>query len=372
MPSLYLGTLADIHKYEIHAFTSGLPWREYASSEIADHALYGKMLEGRYQLLESGRPIYCTAIRPDIENRVEKNPHDSREGTVHIVALDSDGRIRAALSVAVDIGSTCSGEPIGVPLENRWLPGTYPMGASLDNFGARYLSRVYGGDRPVQPWEMAELYRHYSSSTSNGIVPRLGLYTGLIHLAVRQARKTGHTPTWLWVFDAIPQYFNLYKLAGAAVLRDLTIETPARLVSPPFQPQNNSSPVQYKGHIVSRNVPVPIPNNEMGHLQFVLNDVPFLDGVVDIQRLERMYRDSPLFLNLGEVKEFSLRDRLMLRCSLALTSKQAFDTELAHKSFARQMNRLCLRKLGVANWTFRGTAADVHASDLGRSEKTFP
>ena len=121
MASLYLGRIgAKEQMYEIHALTKDLPFREYRASEIADSDLFQNLIEGRYRLLESGRAIYCTAVYPDTKNKIETNPHDSREGAVHIVAVDKNGDIECAVSVAVDVGNKDEGADIGLPLENRW------------------------------------------------------------------------------------------------------------------------------------------------------------------------------------------------------------------------------------------------------------
>ena len=159
MPSLFLGNIGGTYgSYEIHALTNDLPFREYRASEIADSDLFQNLIEGRYRLLESGRAIYCTAVHPDSKNKIEANPHDSREGTVHIVAVDNNGDIECAVSLAVDVGDKDKGADIGLPLENRWKKNAFPEGASLDPFREKYLSSIYGIERKILPWEMAELY----------------------------------------------------------------------------------------------------------------------------------------------------------------------------------------------------------------------
>jgi hypothetical protein len=130
---------------------------------------------------------------------IETNPHDSREGTVHIVAIDNKGEIECAVSVAVDVGNKDNGADIGLPLENKWEKNGFPEGASLDPFREKYLSSIYGITRKIRPWEMAELYRHYKRTMRSDFTPRLGVYTGCFHLLAREAIKKGIQPTWLWV-----------------------------------------------------------------------------------------------------------------------------------------------------------------------------
>ena len=162
MTSLFLGTIGSRNSdYEVHALTKDLPFREFNKSSISDAALYNKLIQGRFQLLAGERPIYCKAINPDTEKKIEENPHDTREGTVHIVAVDQNGDIECALSAAVDTGAKDGGNLIGLPLENRWNPNGYHEGASLDTFRKRYLKSLYGKNRSINPWEMVELYRHY-------------------------------------------------------------------------------------------------------------------------------------------------------------------------------------------------------------------
>ena len=157
MSSLYLGNISDSNTtYHIHAFTNGLPFREYSTSEISDSSLFYKMLRGRYEVLASGKPIYCTAVNPDIEKQQEYNPHDDRPGTIHIAALDKrNQRMACVISVAVDTGERDHGEPIGLPLENRWRKGMYPEGASLDPFRECYFHSRGDSKQPLKPFQMA-------------------------------------------------------------------------------------------------------------------------------------------------------------------------------------------------------------------------
>lgn len=272
MSSLFLGRIGGLNKaYEIHALTKDLPFREYRASEIGDSDLFQNLIEGRYRLLESGRAIYCTAVHPNTEKKIEINPHDTRDGTVHIVAIDDKGEIECAVSVAVDAGNKDKGSFIGLPLENRWKRNGFPEGASLDSFREKYMPSIYGTDRKIHPWEMAELYRHYKRSLKSDFTPRLGVYTGCFHLLAREAIKKGIQPTWFWVFDAIPQYFYLYKLAGAAVLRELTIVQNPRLISPgkrdlSIREVDGVKLIFYRGKIISRHVRTPIPSKANGNL----------------------------------------------------------------------------------------------------------
>lgn len=141
MPSLYLGKIGGKKTtFEIHALTNGLPFRNYPASSISDSQLYYKLLNGRYKTLEKGRAIYCTAVNPIPDKRIEENPHDSREGTVHIIAVGKDGCIECGLSVAVDLCEKDGGQPIGLPLENVWKRNGFPEGASLDPFRKKIYS----------------------------------------------------------------------------------------------------------------------------------------------------------------------------------------------------------------------------------------
>ena len=292
MPSLYLGKIRGKQRaYEIHVLTDGLPFREYCVSAIGDISLFHQLLHARYDVLEAGRPIHCTAVSPDTERKIESNPHDFREGTVHIVSIDGGGDIECALSIAVDTGEKDNGDLIGVPLENQWLPGDYPPGPSLAAFRKKYVRLNWGQDRAVAPWEMAELYRHFRKqpqdpSRVRELAPRLGLYAACYHLLVREANTNGKTATWLMLFDAIPHHFNLYRLATAAVLRDMTIETPPRWVSPERQliemhDQGGIQAAWYRNEMISRVLKVPMPYRENQALRFRLVDMAFLDGLTD-------------------------------------------------------------------------------------------
>ncbi|MCK4825257.1 hypothetical protein KA005_56435, partial [bacterium] len=289
MPSLYLGKIGGKKEvYEVHAFTYKNPFRWLKASEISDSGLFQKLLEERYKILEEDRVIYCNAVQPDVEMKIESNPHDYREGTIHIVSLDRNGRIVSGMSVAADIDEK------GLPMENKWQPNGYPQGRSLDTFREKYIRFNYGEKRNVKPWEMAEIYRRFLAKSHRGNKPAtLGMYTGFYHLSSREPNKKGETPTYLWVFDAILPYFNLNRLVGS-VLINPAIEDQPRLISPRIRnikmEKMNSKVLFYKGKKISRNVKVPFPSKENDELKFELRDVPFLDGVADIHRLEKAIR----------------------------------------------------------------------------------
>lgn len=128
LPSLYLGSIGGKTEiYEIHVLTKDLPFREYSSSQIADHKLFHDIVTERFNVLKNGKPIFCTAVNPIIEKGVEINPHDDRDGTIHFVCLNEGGKIVCCLSVAVDTQEKEHGEIIGLPLENRWKANGYPQ-----------------------------------------------------------------------------------------------------------------------------------------------------------------------------------------------------------------------------------------------------
>jgi hypothetical protein len=359
MSSLYLGTIGNKDSYEIHALTDGLPFREFTAAEIGDRKLFDRLVQERYKLLAEGCSFYCTAIHPDTEKKIETNPHDTREGTVHFVALDRHGEIDCALSVAVDTGMEEGGEQIGLPLENRWRRNGYPLGASLDRFRERYLRLHYGRNRDVGPWEMAELYRHFRSpAAGNDQAVRLGLYTACGQLLVREAIRKGRTPSWLWVFDAIPAYFNLYRWAGGAVLRDWTVRDQPRWFSPQLKDmkkegKNGQKSLFHRGEMISRPVQVPIPQRQEGGLEFVSKDVPFLDGLVDYCHMEyESVRRNPLFLSGERLGGFSLQDRVKLRIALAITGRRAFEQFHGGHLFSNLLNRWIRKRYCAAAWSF--------------------
>lgn len=150
-----------------------MPFREFHQSEISDPSLYRSMLTQRFMLLETGRPIYCTAVNPDKKKRQEHNPHDDRAGTVHIAAVDSQsGDIACILSLAVDTGERERGDIVGLPLENRWRQNGYPEGSSLDRFREIYLALNYQSKMAMAPWQMVELYRHFKTAGGSDIADR--------------------------------------------------------------------------------------------------------------------------------------------------------------------------------------------------------
>ena len=352
--------------FEVHAFTDGLPFRELKISKISDTELYKKISNARYNVLDSGRPIYCTAINPDTENRTEKNPHDSREGTVHIVTINKDKDIIGGLSVAVDIGEKSNGKLVGVPLEDAFRPKNYeehivyPEGENiLNEFREKYVEKNRGIERSVKPWEMAELYRHFMEHAHQGDqASRLALYTGAYHLLVREARKNEKQPTDIWVFDAIPAYFTLYKYAGAAGLRDFTIKNDPEWISPSKQKvitRSNGEKVHYYNDVkISRNVLTPIPNKAGGKIEFKMKDVPFLDGVVDIQKCEQTIKDNPITFSHSHHSGFNLKDKIANRVAMGIIGYRHMKETHPKNLISNLVSSVAFDRVGAKSWDFNG------------------
>lgn len=73
MSSLFLGKTVSKHgTFEIHAMTNNLYSRGFSAEEIGDAELFSKILDGRYELLAHGKPIYCTAVNSNQEQKIEK------------------------------------------------------------------------------------------------------------------------------------------------------------------------------------------------------------------------------------------------------------------------------------------------------------
>jgi|GEM_PF-2751165 len=354
MASLYLGQIGGKAIYEIHAITKNLPFRECPASTIADESLFRKIQEERYRLLVNGKAIYCTAVNPDMGQKIETSPHDERSGTVHFAAVDSKGNIACALSVAVDTGEHDNDDMIGLPLENRWQSNGFPVGNSLDRFRHQYLRLNYNRTRSVAPWEMAELYRHFrGAQQGNDLAPRIGIYTGCYHLLVREAIKRQITPTWLWVFDAIPSYFDLYRWVGLVVLRDMTVEDRPRWLSPPStaMKRTKTGALQYHGEDVSRSIQVPMPRKG-NSLTVELADVHFLDGVIDMSRIESRIFQSPVSLSPVKLKGFGLRDTFKMRVGLAITGLRCFQDSHPANSISNMINQWSLKRICPLGWDF--------------------
>lgn len=337
MSSLFLGKIGTRkNHYEIHAFTNGLSFRQWSSSEIGDIVLFKSLLNARWNLLAAGKPIFCTAIAPNAQDSLEYNAHDDREGTVHVVALDRHGEIECGLSYAVDGGDRNGGSAVGVPLENRYGTNGYPEGGDLTPFRTQFLRKNYVMERDLLPGEMVELYRHFRRQHGVSRPPsllrlaaRIGLYAGGYHLLVRTPRLRRGIESWLWVFDAIPSYYNLYRLAAGSVLRDPTLDTPPKWLAPNparfVESSEKGFPRMSLGNrVISRSVSVPIPRIENGTPSFPLRKEAFIDGLLDIHKLEGAIGRRPLVLDLTHCEGFSLTDRMKLRSALTLTGDAAF------------------------------------------------
>ena len=331
MPSLYLGAIGSSkNQYEIRAFTNGKPFGFFTAAEIGDTDMFSKMLSERFKSLKLGRTIYCTAVNPIISEEIEQNPHDDREGTVHVAAVDKrTGKLSCILSVAVDTGEKDGSEIIGLPLENRWLKNGYSEGNLLDEFRAKYSILNRGEKGPIKPWQMAELYRHLRVNGDSGEqISRLGIYVGLYHLLVREPRNRGKEETSIWLFDAIPKYFHLYRLAGAAVLRDPTIEDHPRHISPnvdEIQKTKTEDKLLYKNEIISRDVETlkPLPGI-LGDLSFVKEPVPFMDGVIDISKMEQAVREDPIGLSALKYTGMTDQDMEILQIAVSIFGKRHY------------------------------------------------
>jgi len=351
MTSLFLGKVGvgeDV--YEIHALTNGQSFREIPESSISDSKIYKNILEGRYELLCNGNPIYCTAINPIDLKSIEYNPHDDREGTIHIVALDNNGQIEAAVGVAVDVCDSENGTYIGLPLENRWKPGNYPEGSLLDEFREKYVRLNKDENRTIKPYELAELYRHYKRFGTNNSLARIGLYCGCYHLLVREARLKQKNPTTLWAFDAIPQYFNLYRYAGAAVLRDFTIKRNSQFISPSKKDLVVSkSCIKFENVVVSRNVLTPIPHNIDDSTCFEIKEVPYLDGIIDIANNENGIVLDPHNLSPLHYKGFTSKDKQILKATLSLIGRRSFISDKPELPTGKSSSKILWDFNGVGN-----------------------
>jgi len=333
MSSLFLGNIGNGSVlYEIHAFTNGLPFSKFNQSQISDSELYRRLLHERFKLMGSGVPIICTAINPDGGKQEEYNPHDDRPGTFHLAAIDSKtGNIVFGQSLAVDIGDEERGELIGLPIENRWRSGIYPKGLNLDLFRERYTALNHESRTRVKPWQMVELYRGFKPVTQRGdLTSRIGVYTGAYHLLVREARRKETEPTYIWVLDAIPKYFNLYRWAGAAVLLEHTVANPPRHISPNINSMEertieNRKCIIYDNKVISRNCRVQVPSHRGAELDFIMEDFAILDGVVDIYKLEHAVKVSPIELTPVKYEGMTDEDMNMLRTSLSVLGKRQYE-----------------------------------------------
>jgi hypothetical protein len=201
---------------------------------------------------------------------------------------------------------------------------------------------------------MAELYRHFRVATQgNDITARIGSYTGCYHLLVREAVKKCITPTWIWVFDAIPSYFDLYRWAGWASLRDMTVEDTPRWVSPCSKSvKKTKESLQYCGEVISRDVRVPIPQQENDLLTFKMTNVHFLDGVIDIRRIESRIFNSPVSLSPVKLGGFNWGDKFKARISQTITSRRCYEDSHPNHPISNLLNRLFLKMICPSAWDF--------------------
>ncbi len=84
-----------------------------------------------------------------------------------------------------------------------------------------------------------------------------------------------------------------------------------------------------------------------------MEDVPFLDGVVDVKRAEESVRRSPVRLSLKGHRGFTPKDFIHYRIVMAMLMKRSFDQD-AHpgSSISRLINTWAFRKAHVETWDF--------------------
>lgn len=194
---------------------------------------------------------------------------------------------------------------------------------------------------------------------SSGISARVGVYTGCYLFLVREAIEKHLTPTWIWVFDAIPSYYNLYRWAGAAVLRDFAIEDPPRRISPLFNTSTElgmgHKPIFWGDSLISRTVLTPIPTKKGSALSFSKKEIHFLDGLIDIHIMEKFVKTAKGFPFKTGIKGFGMADRIRLRAIQTLTQKKFFDYHYHDNRLIKKINRMIIDKLCSSTWDFSNT-----------------
>ncbi|MBN2102160.1 MAG: hypothetical protein JW716_04785 [Candidatus Aenigmarchaeota archaeon] len=278
-------------------------------------------------------PMYCTAVTPDFEKKVERGPHDER--AIHVASVNKHGKILYALSLAVDNGETHHGARIGVPLENRYKSPLMPDGsgqsyeesASLDAFREKYARLNEGSNAPVADGRVVELFRHHQNTAMKTTLAefahlpkeqrreavkrsvmidfgdRLMTYGAAFKVLCTDPVARGQQPADLWVWDAIPNYAKMYAVVGG-VFRDFTLKQngngggiylPTRMTlikedkamdpdgAKPWKLRkdiaatiNGGSPIQ-----VSRNLQIFHPDKDYAQTgRGVIEKDPMLDGLV--------------------------------------------------------------------------------------------
>jgi len=181
---------------------------------------------------------------------------------------------------------------------------------------------------------------------------------GAYHLLSRESNKRGEIPTYLWVFDAILPYFNLYRLVGS-VLINPAIENPPRLISPKMKDVKmediNGKALFYKGEKISRNAKVPYPYKEDNKLKFKMEDIPFLDGLSDIRRWKNATRKSPVLLSPIDYEGFDWKDKIYFRMISGVLGRRGyedFEGNTAVNYINKLTNKLARWITGSQIWDF--------------------
>jgi len=158
--------------------------------------------------------------------------------------------------------------------------------------------------------------------------------------------------TKIWVFDAIPRYFKLYQMAGAALREPTILDTPRWVgISGSFFREPRSGSGNETDRLVEpRTIVIPVPVRDAGKLRFEKELTMFLDGVVDIARWESAVQVSPWTLGELAAEGISLKQRLGLRFLAAVLARRLYLDHYS-PSLVRSTNAF-MRSQVAGRWSF--------------------
>lgn len=157
----------------------------------------------------------------------------------------------------------------------------------------------------------------------------------------------------MWVFDAIPSYFNLYKWVGGAVLRDYTTKDPTEYLSPKknelkiIQTEDGRKNILWRNRKISRDILVPIPVVKEEGVIFEKKYIPFFDGLVNIMENEKAIIETPFLLSRIKYEGMNLDDRKKLRIAFSVIGQGVFNDYHHHKPLIRIFNNFCKNSIGI-------------------------
>jgi len=111
-----------------------------------------------------------------------------------------------------------------------------------------------------------------------------------------------------------------------------------------------------------------MPRRDGEILSFPVEDAQFLDGVIDLCRIESRIFNSPVSLLPVKLNGFGLGDKFKMRVGLTITGRRCYEDSHPNHHISNLLNRWSLKMICPSDWDFN------HIGDLqgGGRYRTHP